>query len=511
MALNKNWQSIAKLAIFIVDASAHGEKYGGHEISSYYNQKRELDDMVMEMAEKSISLFCLKITNHTDIMFKIFKDIYNEKRPNNTLFQIIDNKNISFSNEIINYASKIYTEQRQNGDDGCLVNKKTSIEILKNKYGIDIKNPDKNLRFILGKCSPVLLIPGVYATKLKVEFNCKGLASEERDTTLKNIRLFCGYDVCKDETKTSEEHPLLFSILEEAFGIEFFNIKKYGACLGHIMTYFQNEKECPQVGNKDICHYSKFVKVGYYGGTTNTLKESRCGIEGISNVVQTGDLLLDSVIALKVKVADSFNTISKNLINQGYEEGFSLAAVPNDFRRYLSTNNFAAETFKSQINRLFENTGKPVVIIAHSYGTLLTLTNLIKNQNDKIFMKKIKKFIAMAPPFAGATKLLDIFLHTTKDMDKGITSYPNFGQYLIYKSLPTIMELRPLSIAAKIFTDPLYEELGNALRDRLYCEENACNKSTLNNKTAKFDEIFKGYFPSLLDSECNYISGNRYT
>ena len=504
LALNKDWKSNAKLAVFIADATAHGEKYGGHKVSSYYPQRREPDEMVMEMAEKSISLFCLKITNDTDIMFNIFRDIYNEKRQNNTLFQIIDNNNISFSNEIINYATKIYLEQRQNGDDGCLLDKKTSIEVLNNKYGIDNKNPDKNLRFILGKCSPVLLVPGVYATKLKVEFNCQGLASEERDTTLKNLRLFCGYDVCKDETKTSEEHPLLFSILEEAFGIEFVNNRKYGACLGHIMTYFQNENECPKAGNNDICHYSKFIKVGYYGGTTDSLKESRCGIEGISNVVQTGDLLLDSVIALIAKAAGSFHTISKNLINQKYEEGFSLAAVPNDFRRYLSTNNFATEVFKSQINRLYENTGKPVVIIAHSYGTLLTLTNLIKNQNDKTFMKKIKKFIAMAPPFAGSTKLLDIFLHTTKDFDKGFTIYPNFGQYLIYKSLPTIMELRPLSIAAKIFTDPSYEELGNALRDRLYCEENTCNKNTLNNKTSKFDEIFKGYFPSLLDSECDY-------
>ena len=46
-------------------------------------------------------------------MFQIFKDIYEEKKPNNTLFQIIDNiVDFSFSDEIIKYTSKIYHEQR---------------------------------------------------------------------------------------------------------------------------------------------------------------------------------------------------------------------------------------------------------------------------------------------------------------------------------------------------------------------------------------------------------------
>ena len=67
---------------------------------NYYinSQRREIDEMIKEMAEESISLFCLRITEQTDIMFQIFKDIYEEKKPNNTLFQIIDNiENLSFS------------------------------------------------------------------------------------------------------------------------------------------------------------------------------------------------------------------------------------------------------------------------------------------------------------------------------------------------------------------------------------------------------------------------------
>ena len=351
-------------------------------------------------------------------------------------------------------------------------------------------------------------MPGIFATKLKVEFNCKGLSTYEKDTTLKNIRIYCGNDVCQDESKESEEYPFLFALLNPVFGIEASNAKKYGACLGYISNYFQNEEECPKVDGKSICYYSKYVKVGYYGGTTETLKESRCGVEGITKVVQTGDLLLDSYLAFFINVADSFNTISKNLVDQGYKEGFSLGAIPNDFRRYLATNNFASEVFKYQINRLYENTGKPVVIVAHSHGTLLALTNLIKNENDKNFILKIKKFIAMAPPFSGSTKLLDAFLHGNREFIDSIKNYHIFAQYLQYSTLPTTMELRPKSIAARIFIDPEYQELGNAIRERLEierdCETKDCKISEIKEKTEKFDEVFKGYFPSLLDDECQY-------
>lgn len=168
-----------------------------------------MDEMILEMFGKGISLFCLKITTKTDIMFQVFQDIYNDANPNNANFKIIDNKEISsFTDTVIDYASEVYKEQRDNAED-CLLPKKKAIEILKSKYDMENKDPDDNLRFILGPCNPVLLVPGVYATKLKVELNCKGLSEHERNTTLKDIRLYCGYDICLDEEKTKEEHSLL--------------------------------------------------------------------------------------------------------------------------------------------------------------------------------------------------------------------------------------------------------------------------------------------------------------
>ena len=59
------------------------------------------------------------------------------------------------------------------GGDECLMDKNEAVQTLKESYGIENSSPDENLRFILGKCNPVLLIPGIYGTKLMVEINCK--------------------------------------------------------------------------------------------------------------------------------------------------------------------------------------------------------------------------------------------------------------------------------------------------------------------------------------------------
>ena len=53
-------------------------------------------------------------------------------------------------------------------------------------------------------------------------------------------------------------------------------------------------------------------------------------------------------------------------------------------------------------------------------GNFFRKSNLIKKQNDQTFLKKIKKFVALAPPFAGSSKLLDGFFHGINDWNKEI-------------------------------------------------------------------------------------------
>ena len=413
-----------------------------------------------------------------------------------------------------------YLEQQEDDDinlksifsgDGCLVPKKEAQNLLKNQYGNPDITVDKNVQFILGKCYPVLLIPGIYATKLVVEVNCKSIAQYEKTTTLKEIRIFCGDTVCPDLSAEKEEHPLFVGLLDSAFTILNSDKSKYSSCLGYFMTYFQNENECPTVNSKKLCKYSPYIKVGFYGSSSKTQTKGRCGVEGVIDILQSENSVIDKII--NIGAAKSFETVSKALLDKGYIEGFSFGGLPNDYRRYLATNNFATKVFRSQIERLYENTGKPVVIVAHSYGTLLTLTNLVKTEN-KDLLSKIKKFVAVAPPFAGSSKLLDVFLHGMNDWNKSfdifgktitISNYNIFGQNLMYKVLPVLTELRPLPIAAKLFTDSKYKEFGDAIKERISFE-NRCKELNCPDTTPKFDKIFKGYFPSFSDSECAYES-----
>ena len=138
------------------------------------------------------------------------------------------------------------------GGDECLMPKSDAVKVLQQSYGVTNSNPDDNLKFILGRCNPVLLIPGIYATKLVVELQCKNIATEEKLTTLKNLRLFCGDTLCKDETKVYEEHPLFMGVLDKAFTIIGTENDKYSSCLAFIMNFFQNPNECPTVNNKNL-------------------------------------------------------------------------------------------------------------------------------------------------------------------------------------------------------------------------------------------------------------------
>ena len=145
----------------------------------------------------------------------------------------------------------------------CLPSKSDTSKILKDIYGISESNPDDNLRFIVGKCNPIILVPGLYFTKLLVQVNCKGLYTYEKETTFRDLRVSCGDTVCQDETKEYEEHSLFISLTDNALSVLGIGKDKYSTCLAFFMNFFQNEKECPSLNGKPLCYYSKYVQVGF--------------------------------------------------------------------------------------------------------------------------------------------------------------------------------------------------------------------------------------------------------
>ena len=82
----------------------------------------------------------------------------------------------------------------------------------------------------------------------------------------------------------------------------------------------------------------------------------------------------------------------------GYKEGFSLVQflmILEGLQQQMNLQKFL--DFKQRIYIILQE--KKVIIIVHSFGTLNTLNNLIYKEN-KDLIPKIKKFIAIGPPFA---------------------------------------------------------------------------------------------------------------
>ena len=388
--------------------------------------------------------------------------------------------------------------------DSCLPSDEETIKILNEKYDIHIQKEEvtKNLRFIVGNCNPVVLIPGIFSVKLMTQIDCKGLYKNETNNYEK-LKFYCLSEICKnaDDDDDKPEEWRLFLKLTGPFGFlkSSNDANLYSACFSYFMTIF-NEDECPS--RKDICTKSDYIKVVFFGGTNYTLSKSKCGTEASRDVLLTNDFISNLIGKSKV-----YGDIIDQLIYSGYDFGFSLGGIPNDFRKFVATNTFATDVFRFLVESFYNNTGKPVILIAHSFGNLIALHNLVSEKN-KDLLPKIKKFISIGPPFAGSTKLLDGYLHGLKDFNqiKDSAYFFPFGQSLLFKSVPTVTELRPLPIFSKLIKDPEYTEFFEAINERINLEKEyhngKYNYDIIDKSSEKFDEIFSSYFPSLKNEYC---------
>ena len=274
------------------------------------------------------------------------------------------------------------------------------------------------------------------------------------------------------------------------------------------MTIFK-EDECPS--KSYICTKSEYIKVTFDGGTNDTLQDSKCGTDASRDVFLTSEFISNYIGTSKVygDVIDLFKNI-------GYDYGFSFGGIPNDFRKFVATNTFATNTFRYLIESFYNNTGKRVILIAHSFGNLIALNNLVLSKNRDL-LPKIKKFVSIGPPFAGSTKLLDGYLHGLKDFNKfyGFVEYHSFGQSLLFKSVPTVTELRPLPIFSKLIKNPEYKEFIEAIYERINLENDYVNGNyiddNINKNSEKFDKMFSSYFPSLKNKMCkeSFLINNK--
>ena len=114
-ALEKNWKSNARFAILFGDYPCHGYQYHSHDMADDYPNgnptSRNIEEIIKDLAEKNISLYCAKITKHTDLLFQIFGNIY--KGYPNCQFKVVPlESDIYLSDTVVYSASEVYINQR---------------------------------------------------------------------------------------------------------------------------------------------------------------------------------------------------------------------------------------------------------------------------------------------------------------------------------------------------------------------------------------------------------------
>ena len=85
MGDKKDWTGKSRFTVLVTDSPCHGTKY--HDLAKEDDNypdgdrdKRNIENYIISFAKKDISLYCLKINESTDKMFKIFKDIYDKNK-----------------------------------------------------------------------------------------------------------------------------------------------------------------------------------------------------------------------------------------------------------------------------------------------------------------------------------------------------------------------------------------------------------------------------------------------
>ena len=114
-SLQKDRKNNARFVILVAYAPNHGLEYHDNYLDDSYLDgvpgNKNLTESIQELAESNVSLFCLKITELTDIMYKIFEGIY--KKYEDCEFHIVDmNSDQFFSDVVVKSAIEVYENQR---------------------------------------------------------------------------------------------------------------------------------------------------------------------------------------------------------------------------------------------------------------------------------------------------------------------------------------------------------------------------------------------------------------
>lgn len=115
-ALSKNWESNAKFAILAGDAPCHGLKYHGHKEYDDFPEgipgRKDIEESIKELCDRNICLFCIKLTDRTDMMYKIFEDIYTNNNKKSLFYTEEIGNAANLNAKILEKCKDVYEKNR---------------------------------------------------------------------------------------------------------------------------------------------------------------------------------------------------------------------------------------------------------------------------------------------------------------------------------------------------------------------------------------------------------------
>jgi hypothetical protein len=236
------------------------------------------------------------------------------------------------------------------------------------------------IKFIAGDCSPVVWLSGLYANKFQVQItNCT-----EINTHHPEIAQACGYD-----KKCNDGDESIFWISET------YETDNNSTCFGHLakLNFVKNPDNPMEYIEEDF----KGFRMTFYGNTPKTKDSSQCGFGASCN-------LFDKDFYFGKRNIYGAEFIKEQLIVMGYQLGYSLFSIPVDWRR-LPNDPYNFNLVKDAVDLAYNITNKPVLLISHSYGGVVSL-NYIYSLSEEEKQKKIARYIALGPPLLGSNKVL---------------------------------------------------------------------------------------------------------
>ena len=293
--------------------------------------------------------------------------------------------------------------------------------------------------FAKGPCSPAIVIPGISGSNLQVVIDCHALENAHPNI----FRDTCKWEGCGlFDISPNREYQIW--IPAPLTPVSIVNIGK--ECFSALV------KPTYEVSNgKLVLKPLTGVRIKPVGATqdTGTYSASRCGLDGIQNLLP---------LPIQVRQTEYFKKLNDRLLQMGYEPGLTMQALPYDFR-LANSQDPLSEIYGRLLITLSEVTNKKVTIIAHSMGNLRTaemLWGLTQAERDL----HVANFVSVTAPFIGSKTALKSLTCGTEDF-----SYP-FDIGLDYKtywasvgSFASLFELLPFATYSTQTTQPWFQKI----------------------------------------------------